>query len=272
MNTMAETATSTATAAAATKPATTSLQTPLSASYPSELRSPMLGTLGFIKQEEGMKTPITPPVAYLDFLKNLSPGLMSPMTGNSSRFSYGDTNQEDPTEPASSERPSYEKSSICHPPLSRKTSSGSTSSTSSGTTEKSSSSLHSSQEKSSFCSSFGVKSKPQSPRIVIPPSPFVLPMSARTPRRINIPQSPFSPVNARSPMSARSLHSPYSASALSAAPWSATYSPDDTEAERKGKSSRVCVRQVVTRTVTYAKTPLDPAPKGKRRKIEEATE
>lgn len=34
------------------------------------------------------------------------------------------------------------------------------------------------------------------------------------------------------------------------------------------KAGKVSVRQVVTRTVTYCRTPLEPAPKGKRRKIE----
>jgi hypothetical protein len=33
-------------------------------------------------------------------------------------------------------------------------------------------------------------------------------------------------------------------------------------------AGRVSVRQVVTRTVTYCRTPLEPAPRGKRRKIE----
>jgi hypothetical protein len=34
------------------------------------------------------------------------------------------------------------------------------------------------------------------------------------------------------------------------------------------KAGKVSVRQVVTRTVTYCRTPLEPAPRGKRRKIE----
>lgn len=97
------------------------------------------------------------------------------------------------------------------------------------------------------------------------------------------------------------MQSPYSASAsaLGNTPWSATFSnaasafPSTTPLTSKangnddvatdisrsfgdrdvvkggsGKNSKVCVRQVVTRTVTYCRTPLDPAPKGKRRKIE----
>lgn len=40
------------------------------------------------------------------------------------------------------------------------------------------------------------------------------------------------------------------------------------EPPRSGCHRPVSVRQVVTRTVTYTRTPLDPAPKGKRRKLE----
>jgi len=74
------------------------------------------------------------------------------------------------------------------------------------------------------------------------------------------------------------MTSPYSSSNLSGAPWSATYSPHasrdtssavEAEENASGKNSKVCVKQVVTRTVTYCRTPLDPAPKGKRRKVEE---
>ena len=34
-------------------------------------------------------------------------------------------------------------------------------------------------------------------------------------------------------------------------------------------SSSMSVRRVVTRKVTYVRTPIDPAPKGKRRKVED---
>lgn len=113
----------------------------------------------------------------------------------------------------------------------------------------------------------GIKPARDSPRITIPQSTFVNPTSARLTRRAQLPGSPLSPVVARTPMSARSHHEPRSASCLSATPWSAFFSP--TEPEGNNKTSRVYVRQVVTRTVTYSQTPLDPAPKGKRRKLEE---
>jgi hypothetical protein len=101
-----------------------------------------------------------------------------------------------------------------------------------------------------------------------PPSPFTRPQSARTPR-LYIPQSPYSPAAVRSPASAKSIQSPFSA-VSSPKPW---------DAEKKtGRSRRVSVREVVTRTVTYSRTPvdakapqfpqIDPAPRGKRRKVE----
>lgn len=64
------------------------------------------------------------------------------------------------------------------------------------------------------------------------------------------------------------MPSPYSGTPLSAAPWSATYSPRDADPETNGKPGKVSVRQVVTRTVTYCRTPLEPAPRGKRRKLD----
>ena len=105
-----------------------------------------------------------------------------------------------------------------------------------------------------------------------PPSPFTRPQSARTPR-LYIPQSPFSPATVRSPNSSDSANN----SAISPFPTAA--SPKVWEAEAKsGRSRRVSVREVVTRTVTYTSTPvdkkapnfpqIDPAPRGKRRKIE----
>ncbi|KAI9671525.1 MAG: hypothetical protein M1817_003577 [Caeruleum heppii] len=56
------------------KPTLHALQTPKSASFPSELpRSPLpSGVPELIKHEDCLKTPITPPTAYIDFLKALS--------------------------------------------------------------------------------------------------------------------------------------------------------------------------------------------------------
>jgi hypothetical protein len=60
------------------------LKTPVTSTFPSELsalsaRSPY-PFADFIKQEEGIKTPITPPIAYTDFLKTMA----SPIPGDKS--------------------------------------------------------------------------------------------------------------------------------------------------------------------------------------------
>jgi len=65
--------------------------------------------------------------------------------------------------------------------------------------------------------------------------------------------------------------STYSSTPLSGAPWSASYSPRDVDTEANGNPGKVSVKQVVTRTVTYCRTPLEAVPDGKlwkRRKIE----
>ncbi|KAF2141683.1 uncharacterized protein K452DRAFT_298355 [Aplosporella prunicola CBS 121167] len=209
------------------KPVLPPLKTPVSATYPSELCSPSL-----LKRDDGEKTPITPPPAYVDFLALMSPA----PTSTSASFSFADK----PDSPATSQ-PSSRASSCSKPdpaPVSAPVSAPAPSSARSDM------------------------------RVTVPPpSPFPRPLSARTPR-LRIPQSPFS-AGLRSPMSAHSLHSPYSA-ALSPGVWSL-----DGKA-RDGSSTRaVSVRQVVTRTVTYSRSPLeasnvaqlDPAPKGKRRRI-----
>lgn len=70
--------------APSTKPKLAQLKTPMTSTFPSELsalsaKSPYPGFADFIKQEESLKTPITPPTAYTDFLKT-----MSPITGDKS--------------------------------------------------------------------------------------------------------------------------------------------------------------------------------------------
>ena len=70
------------------KPKPPSIKTPVSATMPSALpKSPAVGRLDAIKQEEeDMKTPLTPPSAYTDFLKALSPAISTPSTGRSPVF------------------------------------------------------------------------------------------------------------------------------------------------------------------------------------------
>lgn len=204
------------------------LTTPRSATLPSELpRSPVPGFLDIIKQEDDLKTPITPPTAYTEFLKALSPAISSPSTGNSSVFSDKYSGKSTPTSVPSS--------------------AGSTCSCNNEAHQASSAPM-------------------------IPPSPFVRPpssarppKSARTPtslRRLRIPQSPvYSPVT-------DSPKSNVTRSPFSPAEWFLDGKTRYYESPRTGCHRPVSVRQVVTRTVTYTRTPLDPAPKGKRRKLE----
>ncbi|KAM0721812.1 hypothetical protein Q7P37_002737 [Cladosporium fusiforme] len=255
-------ATATATMAAAgfdkrsSSSTASSLQTPGSGTFPSELRSPMVASPSLLKKDDALKTPITPPSAYLDFLKSMPTALMSPLpTGTSSNFKFPDKASSKMSEIAS-DKPIHSPATS-QPALSRNASYDSTSSSSTTSTESIAS--HSSAGNTT-------RSKPQSPRITIPPSPFAVPAprSSRTPRRLQIPHSPFTPAVG----SAHSVPSPYSGTPLSAAPWSASYSPRDADPDANGKPGKVSVRQVVTRTVTYCRTPLEPAPRGKRRKLD----
>ncbi|KAF2480644.1 hypothetical protein BDY17DRAFT_326529 [Neohortaea acidophila] len=239
-----------------------SLQTPGSGSFPSELVSPLATSPSLLRRDE-LKTPITPPSAYLDFLRNMSPAMLSPApSSTSARFSFSDKDlaSHPPLEKVSSASPPIQLDPQ-QPQLSRNTSYDSSISANSSLSSLSGVSIASSTSHGS-----AKKQRPESPRVIIPPSPFAkpAPRSARTPR-LHIPQSPLNPaVN-----STHSIpQSPYSTTPLSAAPWSATFSPRDIDPEINGKPGKVSVRQVVTRTVTYCRTPLDPAPKGKRRKIE----
>ena len=272
-------------------PRVITLQTPVSASYPSEIRSPMPGTPAYIKKEDEIKTPITPPDAYLKFLRTMSPALMSPApTGTASHFDFVGQVPEKADKDADHKVPEI---AVVQPHLSRTVSADlavtvatsatddtdgsdvsfeSTSSTKRERSPEAESGNPKNHNKAiDLCKSRGhfsdKKSKPASPRLVIPPAPFARPTSARLSRRCQLPGSPLSPANVRSPLSARSHYEPRSASCLSATPWSASFTP--TEDDSACKTSKVCVRHVVTRTVTYSQTPLDPAPKGKRRKVEE---
>jgi hypothetical protein len=262
------------------KPPLSALKTPLSATYPSELRSPMVQsatTPTFIKREESLKTPITPPTAYLDFLKTLSPVLVSPMpSGTSQKFvfeanrpnsmasvtsSMSSGNFTPTSAPADKASPTSSRaSSCCH-------------------CETKNKDKENDKDKDTTSSTPEKQQPPEPPMsapptnthtvTIPPPSPFTRPQSARTPR-LYIPQSPYSPSSVRSPASAHSVNSPYSA-----------VSPKSWDLEKKtGRTRRVSVREVVTRTVTYSTTStpvdgkapnfpqIDPAPRGKRRKLE----
>ncbi|KAF2405409.1 hypothetical protein EJ06DRAFT_535319 [Trichodelitschia bisporula] len=239
--------------ATTSKPTLPSLKTPLSASYPSELRSPFTPHTTHFKREADLpeKTPITPPAAYLDFISKLSPTPRANSCSSTSTTSTT-TDSRKPSPPASS---SIDKA-FAPPPLPQSARLPHTSSSSSAPT-------------------------PQSARLppATPTSPFAHPHSARTPRRLVIPPaSPYSPASMRSPLgSAASVYSPYSAGAYSAGLTSgglnsgALASPRDGE----GKTRAVSVRQVVTRTVTYSRPAVreggvlvEPVPVSRKRKVE----
>ncbi|KAI4150663.1 MAG: hypothetical protein L6R39_002204 [Caloplaca ligustica] len=203
------------------KPTLPALKTPSTATLPSELpRSPAPGMLDVIKKEDDLTTPITPPQAYTEFLKALSPAISSPGTARSPCFSA-----------SGKSTPSTQPSSA-----------------------------------GSSCLSCTYDPHKTTSAPMVPPSPYMRPAhSARTPtalRRLRIPQSPVCSPATDSPRSA-SVRSPYSA-----AEWYIDGKSRYFEPPRSGCHRPVSVRQVVTRTVTYTRTPLDPAPKGKRRKLE----
>ena len=200
-----------------------------------------------------MKTPITPPTAYTDFLKALSPAVSTPCTSTStfSSFSFSDKSGKlTPVTQPSSAGSNY--SCNCEPKKFAATASAP----------------------------------------LVPPSPFVRPAPSRTPsartpttlKRLRIPQSPHSSVGGESPHSASTSAASKSATPRSATPRSSTlrspYSPTSWylegktrffgEPPRSGVPRAVNIKQVVTRTVTYTSKscPLGPAPRGKRRKVE----
>ncbi|MCJ1441857.1 MAG: hypothetical protein MMC23_002349 [Stictis urceolatum] len=255
-----------ATAASLTKAALPILKTPVTESplLPSELpRSPLSALGGAIKQEEdNMKTPITPPTAYTDFLKALSPAVSTPLTATSMRSSF-----------------SFSDRTGHLTPITQPSSAGSNCS----------------------CNSLQEEQKRKLPAAtsapLVPPTPFVKPAptcrpSARTPttlKKLRIPDSPTSVVSPSPHTATPRSATPRSATPRSATPRSATprsttnlrspFSPTSWYIDGRtkmfgapplsaGASRHVSVKQVVTRTVTYTSKPLDPAPRGKRRKLE----
>lgn len=188
----------------------------------------------FIKQEVDIKTPITPPIAYTDFLKSMA----SPLISQSDKNSGGSTPTSAPST-ASSEHSNC--SCSCD---SRKDITKEATATNSKTSDL----------------------PAQSPFIY----PSSAPNSSRFSTRRRIPQSPaYSTTD--SPLSATSaIRSPFSATARSPFDWDMACKRQyfEIKGPKTPRSSSVRkVREIVTRTVTY--TPrMSPAPKGKRRKIE----
>jgi hypothetical protein len=208
------------------KPVLQPLKTPKSANFPSEIHSGSLSSLSDVKQEEGVSTPITPPLSYTEFLKALTPVFTSPVSPGAGFPKY-------PMERSLS-------SSVSQP---------------------------STATSSSFSSSEGLKSAKSVSHV--PESPLETPQSARMPgprRRLRISTSrshlkSFSPIT-DSPRSANTLRSPFSPSEWKLRYFEAPMSACD--------RTPMNIKHVVTQTVTYKRTSLDPPPKGKRRRTSDA--
>ena len=228
-----------------TKPTLPALITPSSATFPDSAkfpsqmpRSPLPGDrLVVIKQEDEdlSKTPLTPPTTYTDFLKSISPAISTPSTGRSPLFdrAMNSSGLTTPiTQPSSAAIPNSPLKTCASAPL-----------------------------------------NPRSPYTMRPPS------SARSFRtssavrpRLQIPQSPIWSPATDSPKSSALR------SALSPADWPTAdtkrkwcESPKTTTGTGK---EPVCVKHVIKRTITMTRspiTPLEPAPKGKKRRMEEKT-
>ncbi|RFU25276.1 hypothetical protein B7463_g11068, partial [Scytalidium lignicola] len=165
---------------ASTKPKLAQLQTPSTSTFPSELsalsaRSPLPGFADFIKAEDSIKTPITPPIAYIDFLKSMA----SPVTGDKLDKSSGRTT------PTSAPSTSSSEHSDCSCNCEIHKSPASTASTAPST--------------KSFVYPSSAPASARLGRLRIPPSPI-----------FSATESPLSATSAvRSPFSARSARSPF---------------------------------------------------------------
>lgn len=224
------------------------------------------------KQEEKPEaTPITPPLAYMDFLKTISaaspsvasPPLTAPLMGKTplTRTSTGGSTASTVT---------------CKSEDSATESAGEVDLDSAPTTASSEST-----DCSCSCELVHKSSKPAPISVAQPASPMVtMPLSApasgpTTFPSLRIPPSPAVDSPVRSPYSARSIKSPFDWDAALKAKRYADVKPPTSAVGTGGVHSGRCekgksvrhIREVVTRTVTY--TPrMDPAPKGKRRKVE----
>jgi hypothetical protein len=208
----------------AKKPALHPLKTPRSATFPSEIQSASSSSASDIKREDGISTPITPPLAYTEFLKALTPVFTSPVSPGTSFPKFPiDRTHTSASQPSTATSGSFPSGDVIKP-----------------------------------------TSATFSPR-----SPIATPLSAKSSARRRLKISTvkgsakaFSPTT-ESPKSASTARSPFSPS-----DWKIRYF----EVPRSACGKPVSVRQVVTRTVTYKRTPLDPPPKGKRRKTNETNE
>jgi len=217
-----------------TKPKLAQLKTPMTSTFPSELsalsaRTPVSGYVDFIKQED-IKTPITPPTAYTDFLKSMA----SPVAGDKS--SSGRTTPTSAPSTSSSEH----SDCSCHC--------------------ESHKSPTSTIPPTPFVYPSTSRSTSWLGRLRIPPSPSFSGVQSPLSAPLTASSAVHSPFSARS---SRGPRSPYDWDNHSKGRYFDVNSP------KSARSSVRQVREIVTRTVTYTHTPrMSPAPKGKRRKIE----
>jgi hypothetical protein len=197
------------------KPVLPPLKTPKSATFPSELHNGSTSSL-YIKQED-QSTPITPPTAYTDFLKALTPVFTSPASAGLTFPKY-----------------LHEKSSTAASPISQPASALS----------------------GSFAFGDSVRSPTISLPPPTPASAAPSRRSFPVPRRLRIPQSlKFSPSadfpRSATPRSATTLRSPFSPS-----DWKLRYyEPPRSASSGKSVSVRQVVTRTVTYKRTQLEAP-----------------
>ena len=127
------------------------IKTPLSSTYPNHISSPLRSSFRKNDSSENVKTPLTPPSAYFDFLRILSPNPYTPSplsTGTSTRFSH-DSNYPSPAWPSAALR---DEKQLLRPTIS------SARSTSSSVSGSSLSSVSSQASSSALSAAAGIRS------------------------------------------------------------------------------------------------------------------
>ncbi|KAI0483037.1 hypothetical protein GGR56DRAFT_221882 [Xylariaceae sp. FL0804] len=221
------------------KPKLAQLTTPVTATFPSELsalsaRTPLSAVPSFIKEEfpAGERTPISPPTAYMDFLKSMS--VQSPVAPEKKSGS-GTSTPEEESEPSTASSEQTDCSCKCG----------------------------NHAAKSPLVSPYPGMPMSAPPTGAAPTSsPFPGLQVPVSPAMSSATAALDSPLSARSPFSARSVRSPFD--------WETALKSRSAQEGRAQKPTSAPksvrhIREVVTRTVTY--TPrMAPAPKGKRRR------
>ncbi|TQV99779.1 hypothetical protein V2A60_005219 [Cordyceps javanica] len=265
--------------------------TPVTSNFPSEIRSatsvttatPLssLSLPGVLCKTEPdfIKTPISPPPAYTDFLSkamSLNSPIVAPAADTTTLKSAPVTNASEKPDDSAIATASSTSSASASTSASDDHSASTSPTTSAATSTKPSSPASATTPSASEKASAVERALASASASLVPPSPFSkAPMSAPPTGPTSFPsfKIPPSPAlsNFDSPMSAvSSMFSPYSGrSARSVFDWDAALKAHNAD-QKRAKTPRTSVRhirEVVTRTVTY--TPrMEPAPRGKRRKVE----